>query len=93
MTEIVIGVLFAAWFVTAYLLMAKFLGPRRRWAALWQRWTRDGFDAAQLAGDKRPQLFLTTDALSHHHARAAGRSAAATEQQQPQRYTTDRKRR
>ena len=64
MAEIGIGVLFAAWFVTAYLLIAKFLLPRKQRAALWRHWTQPNFDAAQLSGGKKPQLFLTTEALS-----------------------------
>jgi hypothetical protein len=76
MTEIGIGVLFAAWFVTAYLLIAKLFGPRKQRAALWRRWTQTAFDPAQLTGGKQPQLFLTTEALSQHHSQTRNRRSA-----------------
>lgn len=81
MAEIGIGVLFAAWFVTFYLLIAKLFLPRKQRAALWRHWTQPNFDAAQLSGGKKPQLFLTTKALSQHHSQARTRKAAA--QQRP----------
>jgi hypothetical protein len=76
MTEIGIGVLFAAWFVMAYLLIAKLVGPRKQQMAIWRHWTQPNFDAAQLAGGKRPQLFLTTEELSQHHSQARGHKPA-----------------
>ena len=76
MAEIGIGVLFAAWFVTFYLLIAKLFGPRKQRAALWRHWSQPNFDAAQLAGEKKPQLFLTTEALSQHHSQARTRQSA-----------------
>ena len=80
MAEIGIGVLFAAWFVTFYLLVAKLFGPRKqRAAALWRHWTQPDFDAAQLAAGKKPQLFLTTEALSRHHSQAGVRQPAGKE--------------
>ena len=80
MAEIGIGVLFAAWFVTFYLLVAKLFGPRKqRAAALWRHWTQPDFDAAQLAAGKKPQLFLTAEALSRHHTQA--RTLKSAEQQ------------
>ena len=83
MTEIGIGLLFAAWFITAYLLLAKLFGPRKQRAA-WGRWIRSPFDPAQLAGGKKPQLFLTTEALSQHHSpsrsqKSAGQKRAASD--------------
>lgn len=73
MTEIGIGVLFAAWFVMAYLLCAKLIGPRKERIAIWRHWTQPSFDAAQLADGKKPQLFLTTEELSQHHSQARNR--------------------
>ena len=75
MTEIGIGVLFAFWFVMAYLLIAKLVGPRKERIAVWRHWTQPSFDAAQLAGGKKPQLFLPTEELSHHHSRAGDRKS------------------
>ena len=76
MNEIGIGVLFAAWFVTAYLLIARLMGTRRQRAALWRHWSQSTFDAAQLASGKKPQLFLTTEALSQHHSQTRNRQSA-----------------
>ncbi|HEY0407608.1 MAG TPA: hypothetical protein VGC89_17875 [Pyrinomonadaceae bacterium] len=76
MFEIGIGVLFAFWFVMAYLLFAKLVGPRKQRIAVWRHWTQPSFDAAQLGGGKRPQLFLTTEALSQHHSRAGAQQRA-----------------
>ncbi|HEY0384483.1 MAG TPA: hypothetical protein VGC64_00660 [Pyrinomonadaceae bacterium] len=77
MTEIGIGILFAAWFVTVYLLIAKLVGPRRKQRlALWRHWSTAQFDGAQLAGGRKPQLFLTTEALSRHHTEGQGRKPA-----------------
>ena len=70
MSEIGIGVLFAAWFVTVYLLIAKLVGPQKQRLAVWRHWTQPTFDAAQLAGGRKPQLFLTTESLSQHHSQA-----------------------
>lgn len=87
MTEIGIGLLFAAWFVMAYLLIAKLLGPRKQQMAIWRHWTQPTFDVAQLSDGKRPQLFLTTEALSQHHSRAHGQKPAG---QPPPRPPSDR---
>lgn len=73
MAEIGIGVLFAAWFVMAYLIIAKLIGPRKQQMAIWRHWTQSSFDAAQLSAGKKPQLFLTTEALSQHHSQARNR--------------------
>jgi hypothetical protein len=83
MTEIGIGVLFAAWFVTVYLLIAKLAGPRKQRAALWRHWSQTAFDPAELAGGKKPQLFLTTEELSHHHSQARSRKGTGRQQQRP----------
>lgn len=83
MIEIGIGMLFAALFVMAYLLVAKLIGPRKEQMAIWRHWTQPSFDAAQLADGKKPQLFLTTEALSQHHARPRnGRQHPATDKGQ-----------
>ncbi|MDX6696542.1 MAG: hypothetical protein QOF02_4145 [Blastocatellia bacterium] len=79
MSEIGIGILFAFWFVMAYLLVAKLVGPRMQRIAVWRHWMQPSFDAAQLAGGKRPQLFLTTEALSQHHSRAGAQQPRAGE--------------
>ncbi len=84
MSEIGIGVLFAAWFVTFYLLVAKLFGPRRERAmALWRHWSHPRFDAAQLADGRRPQLFLTTESLSQHHSQAKTVKPAGQQQRRP----------
>lgn len=88
MSELGIGVLFAAWFVMAYLLFAKLIGPRKERMAIWRHWTQPSFDAAQLADGKKPQLFLTTEALSQHHSQARNRQQ--TGRQHP---TSDKDRR
>ena len=75
MAEIGIGVLFAAWFVMAYLIIAKLIGPRKQQMAIWRHWTQTPFDVAQLSTGKKPQLFLTTEALSQHHSRARNRKS------------------
>ncbi|HEX7999090.1 MAG TPA: hypothetical protein VF528_11935 [Pyrinomonadaceae bacterium] len=85
MIEIGIGVLFAAWFVTLYLLISKLFGPRKQQLAVWRHWTQPTFDAAQMADGKRPQLFLTADALSRHHSQPRGQRHAGQQQQQQQR--------
>jgi hypothetical protein len=78
MTELGVGILFAAWFVTIYLLIAKLIGPRgKQRMALWRHWPQAQFDGAQLAGGRKPQLFLTTEALSRHHAETQGRKPAS----------------
>ena len=92
MAEIGIGLLFAAWFVTAYLLIAKLAGPRKQRSALWRGWASPAFDAAELASGKKPQLFLTTEALSRHHSQTSGHQQAPR-QQQRQRPASDRDRR
>lgn len=76
MAEVGIGVLFAAWFVMAYLIIAKLIGPRKQQMAIWRHWTQPAFDAAQLSAGKKPQLFLTTEALSQHHSQARNRPSA-----------------
>ena len=83
MTEIGIGVLFAAWFVTAYLLIARLAGTRKQRAALWRHWSQTAFDATELAAGKRPQLFLTTEELRHHHSQSSSRKDAGPQQQRP----------
>lgn len=83
MIEIGIGLLFAAWFVTVYLLIAKLILPRKQRMALWRHWSQPTFDAAQLADGKKPQLFLPTDALSQHHSQAKNQSRAGQQQPRP----------
>jgi hypothetical protein len=75
MAEIGIGVLFATWFVMAYLIIAKLIGPRKQQIAIWRHWTHTPFDAAQLQTGRKPQLFLTTEALSQHHSQARSRKS------------------
>lgn len=80
MEEVGIGVLFAAWFITAYLLITRLRTTHgRRTTTFWRNWWQTLFGAAHLSGDERPQLFLTTEALSQHHSRPSHQQSAESE--------------
>lgn len=91
MEEVGIGVLFAAWFVTAYLLIARLRATHGPHAiTFWRNRSQTSFGNTQLSGGERPQLFLTTEALSRHHSRhgrqqsdQAEASQAAAPKQRP----------
>jgi hypothetical protein len=73
MTEIGIGLLFAFWFVLAYLLISKLfgtdeLGLKGRWREI----LRPSADAGRAIGAKKPHLFLSTSEMSEHHSRTQG---------------------
>jgi hypothetical protein len=71
MSEIGIGLLFAFWFVLAYLLISKIFGSKEHGQTCWRDLFRPSADAARSIGAKKPHLFLTGSELSDHHSQAA----------------------
>jgi hypothetical protein len=69
MTEIGIGLLFAFWFVLAYLLISKVFVKDKLGQARWREILRPDASAARSLGAKKPQLFLNSSELSEHHSR------------------------
>jgi hypothetical protein len=70
MTEIGIGLLFAFWFVLAYLLISRLFGSKELGQTRWREILQPHADAARALGAKKPHLFLTGSELSEHHAQA-----------------------
>ncbi|HYY58163.1 MAG TPA: hypothetical protein VE842_12590 [Pyrinomonadaceae bacterium] len=68
MTEIGIGLLFAFWFVLAYLLISKLFGPDEQGQTRWREILRPS--AAKSIAAKKPHLFLSTPEMSDHHSQA-----------------------
>ncbi|HEX8707982.1 MAG TPA: hypothetical protein VF723_06940 [Pyrinomonadaceae bacterium] len=81
MTELTTGLLFAAWFAMAYLLVSKSLrlGQRGR-AVLRGLFNSRALSAQGSTAAQRPRLFMTTEELSAHHRgeKAAPSSKAAS---------------
>jgi hypothetical protein len=74
MTEIGIGLLFAFWFVLAYLLISKLFGPDEQGQTRWREILRPS--AGRSIGAKKPHLFLSTSEMSEHHSQAkSGKSS------------------
>jgi hypothetical protein len=76
MTEIATGLLFAFWFVMAYLLISRLFGTNEQGQARWRDLFRPSTDAARSIGAKKPQLFLKTGEMSEHHSQTANRRSA-----------------
>ena len=70
MTEIGIGLLFAFWFVLAYLLISKLFGANELGQTRWRELLRTSADDAKSIGGKKPHLFLSSSELSEHHSQA-----------------------
>jgi hypothetical protein len=68
MAEIGIGLLFAFWFVLAYLLISKLFGPDEQGQTRWREILRPS--AAKAIAAKKPHLFLSTTEMSDHHSQA-----------------------
>ncbi len=79
MTEIGIGLMFAFWFVLAYLLISRLFGSDKCGQICWRDILRPSADASRSLADKRPHLFLTTPEMSEHHAQAASKSSSGKE--------------
>lgn len=80
MSEIATGLLFAFWFVLAYLLISRLFGSREQGRARWRDLFQPSVDAARSIGAKKPHLFLTTKEMSDHHSQAASKTASGKEQ-------------
>jgi hypothetical protein len=78
MSEIGIGLLFAFWFVLAYLLISKIFRSKEQGQTRWRDLFRPSADAARSIGAKKPHLFLTGSELSDHHSQAAGGSGSSS---------------
>ncbi|HEX8774249.1 MAG TPA: hypothetical protein VF735_11615 [Pyrinomonadaceae bacterium] len=77
MSEIGIGLLFAFWFVLAYLLISKLFGAKELGQMRWRELLRPSADDGRLIGGKRPHLFLSTSEMSEHHSQANRGSSRA----------------
>ena len=71
MSEIATGLLFAFWFVLAYLLISKLFRSSDQDRARWRDLFRPSVDAARTIESKKPHLFLKTGEMSDHHSQAA----------------------
>jgi hypothetical protein len=70
MSEIGIGLLFAFWFVLAYLLISKLFGSKQLGQTRWRDLLRPSTDDGRTLGGKKPHLFLSTSEMSEHHSQA-----------------------
>jgi hypothetical protein len=77
MSEIGIGLLFAFWFVLAYLLISKLFGSNQLGATRWREILRPSGDDSRSIGAKKPHLFLSSSEMSEHHSRAKGSTSSA----------------
>ncbi|HEX8144215.1 MAG TPA: hypothetical protein VF553_16560 [Pyrinomonadaceae bacterium] len=77
MTEIGIGLLFAFWFVLAYLLISKLFGANELGQTRWREILRSSSDTGRSLGTKKPQLFLSSSEMSEHHARSKSGPSSA----------------
>lgn len=76
MTEIATGLLFAFWFVLAYLLINRLFRSNEHGQACLRDLFRPSRDASRSIGAKKPHLFLKTGEMSEHHSQAANRAAS-----------------
>ena len=76
MTEIGIGLLFAFWFVLAYVLVSKLFGSDQYGQTRWREILRPSVDTARSIGAKKPHLFLSTSEMSQHHSQSKGASSS-----------------
>ena len=79
MTEIGIGLLFAFWFVLAYLLVSRLLGTGEQGQTRWREILRPSAHAARQIGAQRPHLFLKTGEMSEHHSQSGNRTSSGKE--------------
>ena len=79
MSEIATGLLFAFWFVLAYLLIHRLFRSKDQGQARWRDLFKPSVDAARSIGAKKPHLFLKTNDMSDHHAQAASKTASSKE--------------
>lgn len=82
MSEIATGLLFAFWFVLAYLLISKLFRSKDSDHARWRDLFRPSVDAARTIGAKKPHLFLKTGEMSNHHSQAAAASKTSAGKEQ-----------
>ena len=75
MSEIGIGLLFAFWFVLAYLLISKLFGGKELGQTRWRELLRTSADDGRSIGGKKPHLFLSTPEMSEHHSQARSGSS------------------
>ena len=75
MTEIATGLLFAFWFVLAYLLIHRLLRSNEQGRTRWRDVFRPSMDDARSISAKKPHLFLKTGEMSEHHSQAATSTA------------------
>lgn len=80
MSEIATGLLFAFWFVLAYLLIHRLFRSKEQGHTCWRDLFKPSMDAARSIGAKKPHLFLKTSDMSDHHAQAASKRASGKEQ-------------
>ena len=80
MSEIATGLLFAFWFVLAYLLISRLFRSKEQGHARWRDLFRPSVDAARSIGAPKPHLFLKTKEMSEHHTQAASKTASSKEQ-------------
>ena len=76
MTEIATGLLFAFWFVVAYLLLSKLFRSNEPGQTRWRDLFRPSTDDARSIGGKKPHLFLKTGEMSEHHSRTANSTSS-----------------
>ena len=77
MSEIGIGLLFAFWFVLAYLLISKLFGSKQLGQTRWRELLRPSADDGKTISGKKPHLFLSTSEISEHHSQAKSGPSAA----------------
>ena len=77
MSEIGIGLLFAFWFVLAYLLISKLFGSNQLGQTRWRELLRSSGDEGRTLNGTKPHLFLSTPEMSEHHSQAKSGSSAA----------------
>ncbi|HYE66257.1 MAG TPA: hypothetical protein VD966_11780 [Pyrinomonadaceae bacterium] len=77
MTEIGVGVLFALWFVTLYLLVSKLLRPGKYGRPLWREiLALNPCGASHQPGARKPHLFLRPSEMGEHHSRTTKGSSS-----------------
>jgi hypothetical protein len=76
MSEIATGLLFAFWFVLAYLLIHRLFRSKEQGHTRWRELFQPSADAARSIGAKKPQLFLKTNEMSEHHSQAVSKTSS-----------------
>jgi hypothetical protein len=80
MSEIATGLLFAFWFVLAYLLIHRLFRSKEQGHTRWRELFRPSADAARSIGVQKPHLFLKTSEMSEHHTHAASKTTSGKDQ-------------